>query len=94
MYPIHSGEHTNTNNPSPTSGEGIEFGTLAQYTDADLITDPSAGKGPWNWCQETPNSSTGSRVRRSVSGVSHLSWYIASGMTVSGGWRPVLELVD
>ena len=93
MYPIHSGEHTNANNPSPRSGEGIRFGTLAKYTDADLLLHHTVGSGNRSWCQESVSSSTGSRVYRGYNGVSYLVWSTASNVHARGGWRPVLELV-
>ena len=94
MYPIHSGIHTQAKNPTPVSGEGIEFGTLAKYTDSDLITHNTTGDGSRTWCQETPNINPASRVHRGDNGVSHLEWNAATNLTSSYGWRPVLELVD
>ena len=93
FYPIHSGNHISTANPSPVSGEGIQFGTLAQYTDADLVVHSSAGNGNRSWCQETPSGNTGARVARGLNGISHLNWLLASSVDSSRGWRPVLELV-
>lgn len=94
FYPIHSGKHTDTKNPSPVSGEGIRFGTLAQYTDTDLLLYYTAGSGSRSWCQETPSSDTTRRVGRGIFGVSHLDWYAASLVSSAIGWRPVLELVE
>ncbi len=93
MYPIHSGNHTDSRNPSSESGDGIRFGTLAQYTDADLVVHSNAGNGSWSWCQERVSGSTGSRVTRGDAGVSHLIFTIASNVDSSMGWRPVLELI-
>lgn len=92
MYPIHSGNHTDARNPSPVSDEGINFGSLARYTDADLAVDLSMDNGSRSWCQETPTTTT--RVGRGVRGVSFLSWYTASSDSTQNGWRPVLELVE
>lgn len=94
FYPIHSGKHTTSSNPSPVSGEGIRFGTLAQYTDADLVVHNAVGNGSYSWCQETPSTSTGSRVIRGFNGVSYLSRSTASDVYSNRGWRPVLELVE
>ncbi len=94
FYPIHSGNHTDANNPSPVSGEGIRFGTLAQYTDADLLVHNTAGNGSWSWCQETLRSNTAARVTRGHRGVSYVSWLTASSGSTNYGWRPVLELVE
>ena len=88
MYSVHSGEHTNANNPSPRSGEGLYFGTLAQYTDAD------ANYNTFSWCQETFSTYPTTRVYRGLRGVSYLNWILASHAATSNGWRPVLELVE
>ena len=94
MYPIHSGEHIDTRNPSPVSGEGLYFGTLAQYADTDLVVDGIAGNGSRSWCQEIPRFNTGFRVHRGYDGVSYLNWNTASSVVSSYGWRPVLELIE
>ena len=94
MYSVHSGKHTDASNPSPVSGELIRFGTLAQYTDADLLVHRDAGNGNRSWCQETPSSDSTRRVYRGSFGVSFLSWYTASNVISHNGWRPVLELVE
>ena len=94
MYSVHSGNHTGSRNPSPVSGEGLQFGTLAQYTDTDLVVHTSAGNGNRNWCQETPSAATGSRVLRGGDGVSRLSWATIWNAHSLHGWRPVLELVS
>ena len=93
MYPIHSGKHTDAGNPSPVSKEGIRFGTLAQYTDTDLLVHHTVGNGSYSWCQETPSSSTGSRICRGHFGVSYLTWSPTSNVNSAYGWRPVLELI-
>lgn len=93
MYPIHSGAHTQTGNPSPVSGEGIRFGTLAQYTDTDLVVHSTGGSGSHNWCQETPSADSTARVIRGAAGVSYLTWIAASELSRHFGWRPVLELI-
>ena len=93
FYPIHSGKHTASSNPSPVSGEGIRFGTLAQYTDTDLLVHRDAGNGSYSWCQETPSSDSTRRVYRGFV-VSYLNWNTASGVSSNIGWRPVLELVE
>ena len=94
MYPIHSGNHIDPNNPSSDTGEGLRLGTLAQYTDIDLVVHPNAGDGSYSWCQETRSSNTGSRVFRGRRGVSYLSSVTASNVNSTYGWRPVLELVS
>ena len=94
FYPIHSGKHTDASNPSPVSGEGIRFGTLAQYTDTDLVVHNTVGNGSYSWCQETPSANPNNRVRRGSYGVSNLRWNAASIVFSGTGWRPVLELVE
>lgn len=94
FYPIHSGNHTEPKNPTPVSGEGIHFGTLAQYTDADLVIQRSVGNGRGNWCQETSSSDSTKRVIRGNIGVSRLDWNTTSAVYSNYGWRPVLELVE
>lgn len=93
MYPIHSGNHTDANNPSPVSGEGINFGSLARYTDADLALHGTGDSGSYSWCQETPSTDPTRRVYRGRLGVSNLSWLSASNVHSARGWRPVLELI-
>ena len=94
MYPIHSGNHIESRNPSSVSGEGLHFGTLAQYTDADLVVHLDVGNGSYSWCQETASTDTRGRVRHGHRGVSSLGWSPASNATAYFGWRPVLELVS
>ena len=93
MYSVHSGNHTDTSNPSPVSGEGIRLGTLAQYADADLLVHRDAGNGTYSWCQETLSSNAGMRVYRGGLGISRLLWTTVSNAGPANGWRPVLELV-
>ena len=93
MYPIHSGKHIDTGNPPSVSGEGIQFGTLAQYTDTDLLLHRDAGDGSYSWCQETRSGGPTNRVARGYEGVSYLSWHAVSPVYSFTGWRPVLELV-
>lgn len=76
------------------SNEGILYGSLGSYTETDLITDNTAGKGSASWCQETPSRSTGARVFRGNLSVSYVFWVPASYVDSLMGWRPVLELVE
>lgn len=93
FYPIHSGEHTKPRNPSSVSGEGIRFGTLAQYTDTDLVFDPDAGNGADSWCQEVPYGQPVHNITRGSYGVSYINGTSRSEGRAHVGWRPVLELV-
>lgn len=74
----------------PVSGEGLVYGSWADYTETELVLVAAAGNGSANWCQESQGTS---RVVRSVSGVSYLLLSAASSANTTFGWRPVLELV-
>jgi len=68
-----------------------DFGTY--FTDADLITNSSAGNGSYSWCQETIKSVSSYRVYRGNNGVSDSGWSASSYTGSRFGWRPVLELI-
>lgn len=63
------------------------------YTNNDLITNKSAGKGYYCWCQEN-GASTDFRLHRGVGGVSGANDGRPTSSISNYGWRPVLELVD
>jgi hypothetical protein len=89
LYPIHSGVHTDTSNPTVhTDPTAAPFGSWAQYSDADLVLR-GTDNGRANWCQETPATST-QRVYRGNSGVTHLSRATSSSAGSLFGWRAVL----
>lgn len=94
MYPIHSPKHSDTRNPTPVSGEGIQFGSLGNYTDTELVTHSSGGDGSQSWCQESSVNGQEYRVFRGAGGVSFLFWPRVSDVVSGKGWRPVLELVE
>ena len=93
MYPIHSTVDANASKPSPVSGEGLRYGSLAQYAAADLVVLHTAGNGSYSWCQETPSTQAGLRVLRGGLGVSYVGLSGVSDANVYFGWRPVLELI-
>ena len=74
------------------ASEGIVEGDWASYTEADLVTNSSAGNGSYSWCQETGTTGE-TRVGRGYSGVSLSSQVPSSISTAPYGWRACLELV-
>jgi hypothetical protein len=89
IYPVHSGVHTDTRNPSVHSDPtAAPFGAWAQYSDADLVLR-GTDNGRANWCQETPATST-NRVPRGASGVTRLDRAPSSFTNSTYGWRAVL----
>lgn len=62
------------------------------FTDADLLTHSTHGNGSYQWCQETRNDNTASRVIRGNAGVSRSDAGTASSANANYGWAPVLEL--
>jgi len=94
FYPIHSGQHTNTSNPTTHSDPNADpFASWASYSDADLLVEYTHGNGSYSWCQETNGDNTGNRVTRGYIGVSYFSRNTAAGTHTNFGWRPALELV-
>ena len=90
MYPIHSGVHTDANNPSSPS---VPYAQWATYSDSDLLVHSSFGNGYATWVQETPNASTTtSRLYRGYSGISMVTYDPAIRNTDVTGWRPILRL--
>lgn len=73
--------------------EGITEGDWASYSEVDLVTHYTHGRGSYNWCQETGTDPT-TRVYRGYAGVSHTNQTTSSNASVNRGWRPVLELVE
>ncbi len=81
-----------TNKPaSGVSGEGIEFGSWADYTETELVMVRAGGNGNANWCQEAQGTNP---IYRGHLGVSYLHPRSASSADADYGWRPVLELVE
>jgi hypothetical protein len=89
LYPIHSGVHTNTNNPTVhTDPTAAPFGSWAQYSDSDLVLRDT-DNGRLTWCQETAATST-QRVYRGNPGVTTLFRNTSSTTRSDVGWRAVL----
>lgn len=90
MLPIHKNAPSNWVNPdnvkSPTENWNV------RYTDADLLTHYSNGKGSYSWCQETVYCSS-SRLYRGNIGVSCSEEYASFTAYDYFGWRPALKLV-
>lgn len=74
----------------PSDQEGDNW---AEYTDAELLVDSSAGDGSYSWCQETRASDDGRRVFRGSSGVSYFSTATSDYSYSRTGWRPALRLL-
>jgi len=71
------------------ASEGITEGDWAQFSEAELLTYYSYGKGSWCWCQEAAG---GARILRGYYGVSYFDY---DTVTFDySGWRPCLELVE
>jgi len=91
FYPIHSGVHTDSSNPTPhTDPNADPYGSWASYSDADLLVHNSFGNGSYSWTQESTDSY---RVFRGHNGVSYFTRRTAASAVTYGGWRPALELV-
>lgn len=97
LYPLIPNPSNAESIPSfPVSGEGLTFGSWANYTEADLVVHSTGGNGRRSWCQESRGSN---RVTRGYNGVSYLDFTTSSlsgagsGTRSSVGWRPVLELI-
>ena len=90
MYPIHSGIHTNANNPSTPS---VPYAQWATYSDSDLLVHNSFGNGSYSWVQETPATST-QRLYRGYLGVTHVTRTTAADNRTPFGWRPCLRLAQ
>lgn len=94
IYPIHSGIHTTTYNPTIHTDTSAEpFGSWAQYSDSDLLTHRDFGNGSYVWTQEASGDDTSYRVHRGRYGVSALHRNSATGEFMDCGWRPCLRLV-
>lgn len=94
MYPIHSGTHISSNNPSVHGDPATApFGSWVAYNDTDLLVHRDGGNGSRTWCQEVNGDSPSYRVYRGYYGVSLLSRFTASQSTSNSGWRPCLRLI-
>jgi len=89
MYPVHSGIHTNANNPSNPS---VPYAQWATYSDGDLIVDYRTGNGSYSWVQETQNTDTSRRFYRGVNGVTYVARSTTTNARSDFGWRPALRL--
>ena len=90
MYPIHSGVHTDNNNPSTPS---VPYAQWATYSDEDILVHNSFGSGSLSWTQETLASST-QRLTHGSNGVTRVARSSATYATVTYGWRPCLRLAQ
>ena len=90
MYPIHSGVHTDSRNPSTPS---VPYAQWASYSDSDLIVYYRVGNGSYSWVQETQNTDTTYRFIRSSNGVTYADRHPSTGTPSVIGWRPALRLI-
>ena len=90
MYPIHSGVHTNTSNPSTPS---VPYAQWASYSDSDLLVHRNFGNGSYSWVKETPATST-QRLFRGLNGVTYVNRTTATSTGTHIGWRPCLRLAQ
>ncbi len=92
MYPIHSGVHNDTNNPTPhTDPSAAAYGSWASYSDVDLGTLSGSNNGSFGWCKEARGTT---RAQRGGYGITYLYSMSATSNLGNRGWRPVLELVE
>ncbi len=93
LYPVHSGVHTVTSNPTPhTDASADPYASWASYSDADLVMHSGAGNGSYNPTQES--TPTNYRIARGSNGVSYYVQLSTTGATSGIGWRPCLRLVE
>ncbi len=92
FYPVHSGVHTQTNNPTPhTDPNAAVYASWASYSDADLVVN--SGDGRYSWCQETVVG-TSYRALRGHAGVTTFYSIDLANVHAARGWRPCLRLVE
>ncbi len=94
LYPIHSGAHADTQNPTTHSDpNAAPFGSWASYSDSDIIVHTSYGSGAYTWCQETHGSNSNYRYLRGAAGITRAWNTTSTNVHTSRGWRPVLERI-
>ena len=89
MYPIHSGIHTSSSNPSSPS---VPYAQWATYSESDLLVQENFGNGSSSWIQETQNTNTSSRFVRGRFGVTYADRGTSTNAFNNIGWRPALRL--
>lgn len=90
MYPIHSGVHTDENNPDVPSTPYTQWAT---YSDADLALHYYYhGNASITWTRETSEYSGRIRFGRGCGGVTCVEWSSDTDPPGCGGWRPALRL--
>ncbi len=90
LYPVHSGIHTTSSNPSNPSEP---YNQWASYSDEDLLVHRNYGNGSYCWTQEAHLGSVNLRVYRGNVGVSYANRSDAYSTSTSYGLRPALRLV-
>ena len=90
MYPIHSGIHTDNDNPSNPS---VPYAQWATYSDVDLTVYHGTGNGTVTWVQEAQNTDTTFRFIRGGNGVTYVRSSTTTLANSNIGWRPALRLI-
>lgn len=94
MYPLVEDPAGKLHAPNfPYSGEGIRFGSWANYTEQYINTLLGSGNGRYSWCQEV-TLDTGYATNRGGNGLFSYTAARTNLRSESRGWRPVLELVE
>jgi len=88
MYSIHSGMHTDNDNPSNPS---VPYAQWATYSDSELVTHCECGDGSAIWTQEILDDNI--RLNRGSNGVTVVYGSSATYTMCDLGWRPALRLI-
>ena len=89
MYPIHSGIHTDSGNPTVGS---VPYAQWATYSDSDLDVGYTSDSGSATWVQETQHTNDTKRFTRGSGGVTNAFRIITASAYSGTGWRPALRL--
>ncbi len=89
LYPVHSGVHTESSNPSNPSEP---YNQWASYSDDDLLVHRDFGTGSYCWTQERHSGDATFRVFRGTYGVSYANRSNVSSANSYVGFRPALRL--
>ena len=91
MYPIHSGIHTDNDNPKVGS---VPYAQWASYSDSDLDVQYTSESGTATWVQETRNTDITFRFVRGGNGVTSIVGATSTFAYSDVGWRPALRLIN
>ncbi len=88
MYPIHSGIHTDNDNPTVGS---VPYAQWATYSDSDLDVGYTSDSGEASWVQESRKNDMLYGFVRGYNGVTSVNRPTSSHANSSVGWRPALR---